>query len=393
MGSSPIGVSIHAAGNLLSDGTTTRSYDALSRLVAQAGTSYTYNGDGVLVNAGTTTYAQDLAAPLSQVLSDGTANYVYGHDRLRALSGPWYVGDVLGSVRQTLDDAGAVLGSVQYDPWGVPTAGTPQPFGFTGELHSAGQVYLRARWYAPGQGRFVSEDPFAGWSERPDSLHSYIYAGNNPVLYTDPRGETWYLSRAEADALGDDLRTAADEHANKGTRHWMTGLGALFLERYLSAKKFLPASDITMLPPLGLVFLGACIDHQQTSLGTMSEMIRDVNRDSPLGVALAYVPDYRPVQMREHMLEAGRLYALSRSTGKMKFKHIGAIEATKLQQTLNIGIVATNSRPVKGYSFAVDFTTLISPPPGLSDHFSPPDIPTILRPELTAYYEEGKALR
>jgi len=41
---------------------------------------------------------------------------VYGHARLRALGGPWYVGDVLGSVRQTLDDAGAVVGSVQYDP-------------------------------------------------------------------------------------------------------------------------------------------------------------------------------------------------------------------------------------------------------------------------------------
>jgi hypothetical protein len=57
----------------------------------------------------TITSTRDLAAPLSQVLSDGTANYVYGHDRLRAQGGPWYVGDALGSVRQTLDDAGAVL--------------------------------------------------------------------------------------------------------------------------------------------------------------------------------------------------------------------------------------------------------------------------------------------
>jgi len=150
---------------------------------------YTYNGDGVLVNDGTTTYAQDLAAPLSQVLSDGTANYVYGHERLRALGGPWYVGDALGSVRQTLDDAGGVLGSVTYDPWGVPTAGTPQPFGFTGELHHQGQVYLRARWYAPGQGRFVGRDPFAGFAEMPYSLHAYQYAYSNPMMWTDPTGE------------------------------------------------------------------------------------------------------------------------------------------------------------------------------------------------------------
>ncbi|MFP4441430.1 MAG: RHS repeat domain-containing protein, partial [Chloroflexaceae bacterium] len=184
-----IGWSYDAAGNLLSDGATTRSYDALNRLVAHDSTSYPSNGDGVLVSDGTTTYAQDLAAPLSQVLSDGTANYVYGHARLRALGGPWYIGDALGSVRQTLDDAGGVLGSMQYDPWGVPTAGTPQPFGFTGELHNGGQVYLRARWYAPGQGRFVSEDPFAGFAEMPYSLHAYQYAYSAPTVYTDPSGE------------------------------------------------------------------------------------------------------------------------------------------------------------------------------------------------------------
>jgi len=135
-----IGWSYDAAGNLLSDGTTTRSYDALNRLVAQAeeGRSmlrpYAYTGDGVLVSDGTTTYAQDLAAPLSQVLSDGTATYVYGHARLRALGGPWYVGDALGSVRQTLDDAGGVLAITNYDPWGTPQSTLSAPFGFTGEV-------------------------------------------------------------------------------------------------------------------------------------------------------------------------------------------------------------------------------------------------------------------
>jgi hypothetical protein len=49
-------------------------------------------------------------------------------------------------------------------------------------------VYLRARWYAPGQGRFVSEDPFAGFATRPYSLHAYQYAYSNPVRWTDPSG-------------------------------------------------------------------------------------------------------------------------------------------------------------------------------------------------------------
>jgi YD repeat-containing protein len=70
------GWSYDAAGNLLDDGTTTYSYDALKRTLtaatASATRSYTYNGDGVLVwqaaNSVESFYTQDLAAPLSQVL-------------------------------------------------------------------------------------------------------------------------------------------------------------------------------------------------------------------------------------------------------------------------------------------------------------------------------------
>src|SRR5881628_3379475 len=80
-------------------------------------TTYTYNGDDVLTSqtTGTTTtrYTQDLAAPLSQVLQvrqgGATTDYLYGVTRLAAVSGStrtWYVGDALGSVRQTVSDTG-----------------------------------------------------------------------------------------------------------------------------------------------------------------------------------------------------------------------------------------------------------------------------------------------
>jgi len=112
------------------------------------------------------------------------------------------------------------VGSVQYDPWGVPTTGTPQPFGFTGELHSAGQVSLRARWYAPGPGRFVSEDPFAGWSERPYSLHAYQYAYSNPVRWTDPSGQCTDLGFGSSIYCepGEEPRTPAEAEALCGPK-------------------------------------------------------------------------------------------------------------------------------------------------------------------------------
>jgi len=186
-----IGWSDDAAGNLLSDGTHIYEYDALSRQVSRDGATYAYNGDGVLVQAGATAYTLDLAAPLSQVLHDGTSSYIYGNDaeRLRAVGGAWYIPDALGSVRATLDDSGAVLASTNYDPWGLPQASAIAPFGFTGEVQdAAGMVYLRARWYDAGSGRFGVRDPFVGFPEVPYSQHEYQYGYSNPVLYTDPSG-------------------------------------------------------------------------------------------------------------------------------------------------------------------------------------------------------------
>jgi RHS repeat-associated protein len=196
-----VGWSYDAAGNLLSDGATSYAYDALSRVTSstRAGvvTTNSYNADGTLVaqttSGVTTRYAQDLAAPLSQVLSIGATRYVYGHERLATQSGSatsWYAGDALSSLRQTLDSTGMPRGTASYDPWGTPQGSALAPFGFTGELQdSAGLTYLRARWYTPGEGRFLARDPFEGYIEQPYSLHSYQYAYSIPTLRTDPTGQ------------------------------------------------------------------------------------------------------------------------------------------------------------------------------------------------------------
>jgi RHS repeat-associated protein len=200
-----VGFTYDNAGNLTNDGTTVYTYDALSRVtqvnrVGVAPRSSTYNGDGVLVKqvvSLTTYYAQDLAAPLSQVLrisaGSTTTDYLYGATRLASVSGAtrtWELGDALLSVRRTMSDAGALVGSVNYDPWGSVESGTVSTFGFTGELQdtTTGLVNLRARWYSTARGTFTSVDTFAGFPEQPSSLHPYAYALSNPVLYTDPTG-------------------------------------------------------------------------------------------------------------------------------------------------------------------------------------------------------------
>ncbi len=59
---------------------------------------------------------------------------------------------------------------------------SPNEFKFTGEqVDSTGLQYLRARYYDPAIGRFLSQDPVPGGN-------LYAYVGNNPVLLVDPYG-------------------------------------------------------------------------------------------------------------------------------------------------------------------------------------------------------------
>lgn len=95
--------------------------------------------------SGTITYTQDLVAPLSQILSDGQARYVYGNERLFGDDGidrTWYVGDALGSVRLTLNADALPLQTTIYDPWGMPQRTLSAPFGFTGELQQGCSISI-----------------------------------------------------------------------------------------------------------------------------------------------------------------------------------------------------------------------------------------------------------
>ena len=58
------------------------------------------------------------------------------------------------------------------------------PFRYCGEYfdEETGFVYLRARYYSPDIGRFVSEDPIK------DGNNWYVYCGNNSIVFYDPYG-------------------------------------------------------------------------------------------------------------------------------------------------------------------------------------------------------------
>ena len=89
---------------------------------------------------------------------------------------------------RVVDAAGAVVRSYDYDAFGVeraPDAEDVNPWRYCGEYFDVetGTIYLRARYYNPVTGRFLTEDPIG------DGLNWYTYTANNPIMYVDPSGE------------------------------------------------------------------------------------------------------------------------------------------------------------------------------------------------------------
>jgi RHS repeat-associated protein len=98
-------------------------------------------------------------------------------------------------VRQLTDVAGAVTLAKTYQPFGnvMQSVGTSSSlYGFTNEWTDGnGLVYLRARYYVPEMGRFITKDLWPGDSFQPSSLNGWNYVEGNPINRVDPHG-MWY---------------------------------------------------------------------------------------------------------------------------------------------------------------------------------------------------------
>jgi YD repeat-containing protein len=165
---SDIAYSYDAYGNLTHDGVKTYTYDAENRLVSvtdgTSNTSYSYAGDGErvsqTVDGTSTTFVNDIAAPLTQILSETsgaeTIYYLHGLDLVaqnKEASTEYFGYDGLGSVRQLWGSNASLIYTQVFDPYGnqYASSGTNTTnYGFTGEWQSSSTnlLYLRARYYS-----------------------------------------------------------------------------------------------------------------------------------------------------------------------------------------------------------------------------------------------------
>jgi len=124
----------------------------------------------------------------------------------RAGTTSYYLADAQGSVRALADAAGTVTDSYDYAAFGElfgSSGTTANSYLYTGQQFDAltGLYSLRARYYEPGVGRFLSRDPMEVQTFAPLELNRYVYAANNPVNLADPRGRDSFVERVVVAAV------------------------------------------------------------------------------------------------------------------------------------------------------------------------------------------------
>lgn len=169
---------------------------------------YEYDGDNLRIRKTTSSdelvYIRDAGG---NVLAeyDGAntllAEYIYAGGRQVAKVEPsaggdsfrFFHSDQLGTALVITDDSGAVTWRGEYYPFGeeYSSEGTPNRYRFTEREadQATGLTYMRARYYDPRRGRFISVDPVGGSVGSSQSWNRYSYVLNNPVKLVDLDGK------------------------------------------------------------------------------------------------------------------------------------------------------------------------------------------------------------
>jgi RHS repeat-associated protein len=150
----------------------------------------------------------ELTGPIGSAAVSRT--YTYGLQRISQVQIAnnelsYYQYDGGGSVRQLTNSSGVMTDSYEYDAFGnsfTKTGTTPNNYLYRGEQYDSdlGLYYLRARYYNPTTGRFLSRDPINHALKNSNDLHRYLYADGDPVNGFDPtgRGTVGYLLKSIA---------------------------------------------------------------------------------------------------------------------------------------------------------------------------------------------------
>ncbi|BDO42095.1 hypothetical protein CELD12_15850 [Cellulomonas sp. NTE-D12] len=223
------------------DQATAYAYDQTGKLTSLtdptgATSTYTYEASGLrsttTTAAGTQRFVWDSTATVPELLSDGTHQYVYGVGstplaQVNADNSVDYLHtDQTGSVRSVTDHSGNVVADSDYSPYGTPTdindapVSAVTPFGYAGQYTDpTGLLYLRARYYDPTTGQFLTIDPLLATTHQP-----YAYTPGNPLQLTDPLGLDWLDNFSDGiAAFGDAITFGGTQQIRRLINYGLNG--------------------------------------------------------------------------------------------------------------------------------------------------------------------------
>lgn len=165
--------------------TATFEYDALGRRSTKAvgGTQTEFVFDGanfVQEKSGNNVKANLLVGGIDQVFLRTTVG--------SGSTASHFMTDALGSPVALADSLGTTVVTYGYEPYGKSTqvGSSDNSQTYTArEDDGTGLFYYRARYYMPGCGRFISEDPIG---LRSGQANNYAYVGGDPIGRIDPSG-------------------------------------------------------------------------------------------------------------------------------------------------------------------------------------------------------------
>ena len=236
--------------------------------------AYTYDSDGELMRevrgtdgaaSGITLYLADKNLPFSQVLEerDGSGNVKVAYEfadtqpikQVRGGASSFYHSDHL-SVNLVTGSNGAILNSYAYSPFGeiiAQSGATANEHLFAGERFNSDLAlyYLRTRHLDPRLDRFVTADTFAGWVDRPFSIHRYLYGNADAINVTDPLG---YMGLDET-VVVEEIQATMQTGATASYRVVLRKTGCFAIEALageaLNAGIYIFLDGLTDLPYVG----------------------------------------------------------------------------------------------------------------------------------------------
>ena len=269
-----------ALGNRLTFGSQTYTWDELNRMTSNTTgsltTNYAYRADGMRVSKttgrnytnyfydGQMTFADVDDAWTGQVSVSTETDYAIGARGIDAIfkngATAYPINDAHGNMVSTLSKVGSTYqlsNQGSYDPWGAirlgNTAGDPKGRYCANLGHKqddeSGLIYMRARYYEPTSGRFLSEDPIQ------NGLNWCSYCSNDPVGGADKDGRfgenqsanaiwMWAIGMVldQMDRLGVDVPSGWGRASKDLIQYSLLTAGALEM-----GSSFIAAGGATML--------------------------------------------------------------------------------------------------------------------------------------------------